>query len=103
MSAPRSSTPSARVHSADAVGTMVRLRGWVLRSRSSAGILFLILRDRTGSTQVTARRTGLGESQFAAAERVQVEGVVEVAGTVASDPRRRGAEMSGRRRSRSST
>ncbi|HEV2166089.1 MAG TPA: asparagine--tRNA ligase [Thermoplasmata archaeon] len=87
MSAPRSHDPVSRVQGADALGTTVRLRGWVLRSRSSGGILFLIVRDRTGSTQVTARKDRVGESRFAEAERVQVEGVIEVSGTVASDPR----------------
>ncbi|HEV2230983.1 MAG TPA: OB-fold nucleic acid binding domain-containing protein, partial [Thermoplasmata archaeon] len=87
MSAPRAYDPIARVHSTDAVGTTVRLRGWVLRARSSGGILFLIVRDRTGATQVTARKDAVGAGRFADAEKLQVEGVVEVLGTVASDPR----------------
>ena len=76
-----------RVFAADAVDRAVRLRGWVLRTRSSGGILFLVLRDRTGSVQVTGRRDALGEAAFGAAEHVQVEGAVSVEGTVASDPR----------------
>jgi asparaginyl-tRNA synthetase len=71
----------------DAVGRTVRLHGWVLRSRSSGGILFFVLRDRTGSVQVTARRDALGAAAFDAAEHVQVEGSVEVEGTVAEDRR----------------
>jgi asparaginyl-tRNA synthetase len=65
----------------------LRARGWVRRSRSSGGILFLLLRDRTGSVQVTARRDGIGARAFEALERVQIEGTVEVAGTVHEDPR----------------
>jgi asparaginyl-tRNA synthetase len=70
-----------------AVGTAVRLRGWVLRSRSSGGILFIVLRDRTGTVQVTGRRDVLGDGAFSAAEHVQVEGAIAVEGSVAEDPR----------------
>jgi asparaginyl-tRNA synthetase len=71
----------------DALGRPIRLRGWVLRSRSSGGILFVVLRDRTGSVQVTARRDAIGVEAFDAAEHVQVEGAIEVEGTVAEDRR----------------
>jgi asparaginyl-tRNA synthetase len=76
-----------RVFEPDAVGAPVRLRGWVLRSRSSGGILFIVLRDRTGTVQVTGRRDVLGPDAFASAEHVQVEGALAVAGSVAEDPR----------------
>lgn len=77
----------ARAFAPDSVGSAVRLRGWVLRARSSGGILFLVLRDRTGSVQVTARRDAIGAEAFDAAERVQVEGALSVEGTVAEDRR----------------
>jgi len=77
----------ARVFAPDAVGRPVRLRGWVLRARSSGGILFLVLRDRTGIVQVTGRRDALGAEAFDRAEHVQVEGAVTVEGTVAEDRR----------------
>ena len=86
MSAPPSD-PVARAFAADGVGRSVRLRGWVQRSRSSGGILFLLVRDRTGTVQVTGKKDFLGPESFDAAEHVQVEGVVEVEGTVADDPR----------------
>ncbi len=79
--------PVARAFASDAVGATVHVRGWVQRSRSSGGILFLHLRDRTGTVQVTAKRDVLGAEAFDAAEHVQVEGVVEVEGAVADDPR----------------
>jgi asparaginyl-tRNA synthetase len=79
--------PLARLGAADAVGATLRVRGWVHRSRSSGGILFLQLRDRSGIGQVTARKDRIGEAAFSAAEHVQLEGTVEVAGTVALDPR----------------
>ncbi|MCI4365697.1 MAG: asparagine--tRNA ligase [Thermoplasmata archaeon] len=79
--------PVSRSFAPDAVGSKVHLRGWLQRSRSSGGILFLLLRDRTGSVQVTGRRDILGDDGFSAAEHVQVEGAVEVEGTVAEDKR----------------
>ncbi len=71
----------------DALGRRVKLRGWVLRSRSSGGILFLVLRDRTGAVQVTGRKDRLGPDGFDAVEHVQNEGAIAVEGTVADDPR----------------
>jgi asparaginyl-tRNA synthetase len=79
--------PVVRVMADGAVGRPIRLRGWVHRLRSSGGILFLSLRDRTGTVQVTARRDAVGAERFAEAERVQIEGVVAVTGTIAEDPR----------------
>jgi asparaginyl-tRNA synthetase len=79
--------PVAHVFDPGATGATVRLRGWVLRSRSSGGILFLVLRDRTGAVQVTARKDAIGAAAFDAAEHVQNEGSVVIEGTVAEDPR----------------
>ncbi len=79
--------PVERVRAPGAVGQRVRLRGWVHRSRSSGGLLFLTLRDRTGSVPVTIRKDAVGADQFAAAEHVQLEGAIQVSGVVAEDPR----------------
>ncbi|MGB6501045.1 MAG: asparagine--tRNA ligase [Thermoplasmata archaeon] len=77
----------ARAFAPDAVGRSVRLRGWVLRSRSSGGILFFQLRDRTGIVQVTGKRDQLGDTVFEAVEHTQIEGALEVEGIVAEDRR----------------
>jgi asparaginyl-tRNA synthetase len=79
--------PVARVRAPDAVGQRVHLRGWVHRSRSSGGLLFLTLRDRTGTVPVTLRKDAVGAERFQAAEHVQLEGAIEVSGIVAEDPR----------------
>ncbi|HYB77798.1 MAG TPA: asparagine--tRNA ligase [Thermoplasmata archaeon] len=79
--------PVSRAFASDAPGTTVRIRGWVLRTRSSGGILFFLLRDRTGIVQVTGRRDALGDAAFDAAEHVQIEGSVAVEGVVAEDRR----------------
>jgi asparaginyl-tRNA synthetase len=77
----------ATVFAPDGFGRRVRLHGWVLRARSSGGILFLRLRDRSGSVQATVRRDQVGESAFVAAERLQIEGSLQLAGTVVEDRR----------------
>ncbi|HEV2427765.1 MAG TPA: amino acid--tRNA ligase-related protein, partial [Acidimicrobiales bacterium] len=74
----------------EAVGRSVKLRGWVLRSRSSGGIAFLVLRDRTGSVQVTARRDAVGVESFAKVEHLPVESVLSIEGTVHADARAQG-------------
>jgi asparaginyl-tRNA synthetase len=77
----------ASVFADAAAGTKVHLRGWVLRTRSSGGILFLLLRDHTGAVQVTARRDALGAEHFTAVEHVQIEGSIQITGTVFEDTR----------------
>ncbi|MGP8073160.1 MAG: asparagine--tRNA ligase [Thermoplasmata archaeon] len=84
---PRVFDPVVRVFAPDSVGQTVRVRGWLVRGRSSGGILFLAMRDRTGSVQVTGKKDALGEEGFQRAEHVQVEGAIEVDGTVAEDRR----------------
>lgn len=79
--------PVQTVFRPESVGRVVRIRGWLQRSRSSGGILFAFLRDRTGQVQVTARRDVLGDKAFDSAEHVQVEGTLVVEGTVAEDRR----------------
>lgn len=79
--------PVRRVFEPEALGQKVRLRGWVLRSRSSGGILFLVMRDGSGTVQVTAKRDVVGDAAFAAADTLQAEGSLLLEGTVAEDRR----------------
>jgi asparaginyl-tRNA synthetase len=77
----------AAVFAEAAVGRAVRLHGWVEKTRHSGGLLFLLIRDRTGSVQVAAKRDALGPEPFEAATTLQVEGALELEGTVHADPR----------------
>ncbi|MEM0128944.1 MAG: asparagine--tRNA ligase [Thermoplasmata archaeon] len=77
----------AHARSVAPIGSEVTVRGWVQRTRSSGGILFATVRDRTGTIQVTARRDRLGDEAFDRLEHVQVEGSVILRGTVADDRR----------------
>ena len=81
------SESTAQAFAPDAVGQRLTVRGWVLRSRSSGGILFLQIRDRRGVLQITARRDRVGEEAFRAAEHVQIEGAIRAEGLVHEDPR----------------
>ncbi len=86
-SAPSAPDSVAAVFSDGAVGRSVSLRGWVVKSRSSGGILFLHLRDRTATVQATARRDQVGGEVFDRLEHVQVEGSLRLRGTVTEDRR----------------
>ena len=79
--------PTAHAFAAEAIGSALTVRGWLRASRSSGGILFLTLRDRSGVLQVTAKRDVLGPEQFDRLSHVQVEGALVVTGTVAEDKR----------------
>ncbi|GGB61371.1 aspartate--tRNA ligase [Blastomonas aquatica] len=73
-----------RTHSCTAlrasdVGEQVRLSGWVHRKRDHGNLLFIDLRDHYGLTQIV---TDSDSPAFAALERLRVESVVTVTGTV---------------------
>ncbi len=87
MSAPARPTAIAVALAGTPIGSELTIRGWVQRTRSSGGILFAAVRDRTGLLQVTARRDAIGDEAFDRFEHVQVEGTVIVHGTLAEDRR----------------
>ena len=64
------------------VGRPVRLEGWVHRRRRLATVSFLVLRDRTGLSQVVVT----DEAARSALEGVPEETVVRVEGTVTANP-----------------
>ena len=65
----------------------VRLCGWVDRRRDHGGVIFIDLRDRSGTVQITVD-PDLGAEAFAVAEHLRSETVLQVRGRV----RRRPAE-----------
>ncbi len=83
---------AAAANRPETVGKEVHLRGWIHRTRSSGGILFLLVKDASGQIQVTARKDLLGAEPFARAEKALVESAVEVEGTVHADPRAPGGQ-----------
>jgi len=73
--------------SKDLVGHKVALRGWIYRTRSSGGIVFVVLRDATGIIQVTVKKGNLPDSDFEDAAKAGIESSVIVEGELAEDRR----------------
>ncbi len=69
----------------DVTGEEVQLCGWVDRSRDHGGVIFIDLRDRSGTVQVTVD-PDLGAEAFAVAEHLRNETVIQVAGRVRARP-----------------
>ncbi len=80
IGAARYRTHSA-VGAADAVGQQARVAGWVHRRRDHGGVIFIDLRDRSGILQLVFHPDTAPEAH-ASAERLHLEDVISVAGTV---------------------
>ena len=66
-------------------GADVRLSGWLNRKRDHGGVIFIDLRDRSGTVQVTVDPDN-GAAMFAVAEHLRNETVIQVTGTVRERP-----------------
>ena len=64
------------------VGAQVVLTGWVWHNRDHGGLIFIDLRDRDGYTQCVFDPDCVSAEDFATAEHLGREFVIEVAGTV---------------------
>ncbi|MDQ2978934.1 MAG: aspartate--tRNA ligase [Acidobacteriota bacterium] len=80
MSLPRQ--PAGALRAADR-GKTVRLQGWVGRRRDLGDLIFLTLRDRSGTVQVLFDRARCPLDAVAAAGEARSEDVVEIEGEVA--------------------
>jgi aspartyl-tRNA synthetase len=67
------------------VDEQVKLCGWVDRRRDHGGVIFIDLRDRTGTVQITVD-PDLGAEAFAVAEHLRSETVLQVQGKVRARP-----------------
>ena len=65
----------------------VQLCGWVDRRRDHGGVIFIDLRDRSGTVQITVD-PDLGADAFAVAEHLRSETVLQVQGKVRARSRR---------------
>lgn len=70
---------------ADHAGQDVQLCGWVDRRRDHGGVIFIDLRDRSGTVQITVD-PDLGAEAFAVAEHLRNETVLQVRGKVRPRP-----------------
>ena len=65
----------------------VKMRGWIHRTRSSGKIVFMVIRDATGTLQATVKRGNLSDEEFEAAKKALVESSLILKGTIAEDKR----------------
>jgi asparaginyl-tRNA synthetase len=87
-SQPRPSPTIARIRRlGEHVGQDVRVQGWLANRRSSGKLLFLQIRDGSGTVQAVARKNDLGDELFAQLDALPQESSLEVDGTVKEDPR----------------
>jgi asparaginyl-tRNA synthetase len=68
-------------------GESVELKGWIYRTRTVGGKVFVVVRDSTGILQTTIARDSVPADDFAAAEKALIESAVVVRGIVTADKR----------------
>ena len=68
-------------------GREVELKGWIYRTRTVGGKVFVVLRDSTGVRQITITKGEVRPEQFEAAEKALLESAVKAFGTVVQDKR----------------
>jgi len=69
------------------VGEEVEIRGWIFRTRTVGGKIFVVVRDGTGIMQSTITKGGIPDESFAEAEKALIESSVIVKGKVTEDRR----------------
>lgn len=69
------------------VGKRVKLRGWIFNKRSSGAIIFLQLRDGTGTIQATVLKDKVDKLVFKAAANLTLESSIEIMGEVRKEKR----------------
>ncbi len=78
------------MHISDAekqVGKECSLKGWVYRKRESGGIIFIVVRDSTGTMQAAIKKDAVGALTWDAAQSSTIESSIDVTGTVKKDTR----------------
>ncbi|HZJ70905.1 MAG TPA: asparagine--tRNA ligase [Planctomycetota bacterium] len=80
--------PAARVRRlSEHVGQVVRVQGWLTHRRSSGKLLFLVVRDGSGSVQCVTPKAVVGEALFAELDSLPQESSLQVDGEVKAEPR----------------
>jgi asparaginyl-tRNA synthetase len=69
------------------VGQTVTIRGWVVTTRSSGKIAFMVVRDGSGTVQGVLSKKEVPESTWAAFEALTQETSVAITGIVRDEPR----------------
>ena len=69
------------------VGRTVVVRGWIYHRRTAGKLLFLEVRDGSGTVQAVVAKKVVGDAAFEAAEKAPLESSVAVTGEVKADAR----------------
>lgn len=69
------------------LGVEHELRGWVYRKRESGGIIFIIIRDSTGTMQTAVKRDTVDKATWDVAREATIESSVVVSGRVKKEQR----------------
>ena len=69
------------------VGKSVKVRGWIHRKRDSGAILFIVIRDRTGTIQASVKKALLKQKEWDDAAAAAIESSILLSGTVKKEPR----------------
>src|SRR2546425_11924649 len=85
--APPSMVQIKDIRSGKLTGREVELKGWIYRTRTVGGKVFVVLRDATGVLQVAITKGDLPPDQFEAAAKALIESAVIVRGTIVQDKR----------------
>lgn len=83
---------SKRTHYSDEItpqlaGEKVQITGWVHEIRDLGGIVFVLIRDKNGITQLTAPSKKLTEELMADVRAARKETIISVTGTVQESPK----------------
>ncbi|MCL5404376.1 MAG: asparagine--tRNA ligase [Candidatus Marsarchaeota archaeon] len=68
-------------------GKTVSVRGWIYRKRESGGIIFIVVRDRTGIIQTSVKKDSVDTASWKAAQDATIESSIELSGSVKADQR----------------
>ncbi len=71
-------------------GEKVMLRGWVHRIRKQKKMVFVLLRDPSGVVQTVVKKDVVSDEEYANAEKMLIESLVALSGTVNADSRAEG-------------
>jgi asparaginyl-tRNA synthetase len=71
-------------------GEKIMLRGWVHRIRKQKKMVFVLLRDPSGVVQTVVKKGVVSEEEYADAEKMLIESLVTLSGTVNADSRAEG-------------
>ena len=69
------------------IGKEISLRGWIHRKRESGGIIFIVIRDRSGIVQAAVKKDNISDSAWQEATNASIESSISIKGIVKEDSR----------------